>query len=105
MTTKFVEKHLPTDRIAVFGGNPKKRKSIVEKKLAPYKRLDQFGSPGDVGSKDQRNLIKKIKKHSYDVVYVWTRYNCHTSRYLIKEACTQTKHTRSVEIESFAYIR
>ena len=62
MTTKFVTKHLPTDKIAVFGGNPKKRKSIVEKKLAPFKVLDQFGSPGDVGSKDQRNLVKKIKK-------------------------------------------
>jgi hypothetical protein len=33
---KFVKKHSPNDAVAIFGGDPKRRRQIVEKKLAPY---------------------------------------------------------------------
>ena len=38
-TTKYVTKHSSSDRIAIFGGDPKRRRAFVEKKLQPYKTL------------------------------------------------------------------
>lgn len=100
---KHVLKHSPMDRVAVFGGNPSKRMDIVSNKLRPYKKLDQYGSPRDVGIGDQKRLCQKILNGSYDVVYLWTRYNNHGSRREIRLACTSTD-TRYVETESLAYI-
>ena len=103
--TKYVAKHSPNERVAVFGGDPARRRRAVEKKLKPYRSLDQFGSPRDVGSGDTSNLLRKIRSKHYDVVYVWTRFNCHGSRAAIRDACLQTGTTRFFEVESLAYIR
>jgi len=104
-TTKFVPKHKPTDRIAIFGGDPARRRQVVEKKLAPFASLDQFGTPRDVGEGDTRQLLKKIESNSYDVVYLWIRFNCHSSRSQIREACLATGTTRFEEVSSLAYIQ
>ena len=101
---KFVTKHLPTERVAIFGGDPKRRKQLVEKKLQPYKSLDQFGTPHDVGISDTNKLLGKIQSGKLDVVYMWTRFNCHGSRASIRDACLNTG-TRFFEVESLAYIR
>lgn len=105
MTHKWVKKHNPNDRVAIFGGDPAKRRTLLEKKLAPFQCLDQFGTPRDVGLGDGTKLLNKISSHSYDVVYVWTRFNCHSSRTLIRDACSNTGTTRFEEVESLAYIR
>jgi hypothetical protein len=102
--TKFVPKHSPEERVAIFGGDPARRRQSVEKKLAPHQLLDQFGTPRDVGPSDTSNLLRKISSGQYDVVYVWTRFNCHSSRAAIRHACTQTG-TRFCEVESLSYIR
>ena len=101
---KFVSKHASNDRVAIFGGDPARRRHQVEKKLAPYQSLDQYGTPRDVGPHDTTNLLKKVDSSNYDVVYLWTRFNCHSSRAMIREACVQTG-TRFEEVESLAYIR
>ena len=73
--------------------------------MAPYAKLDQFGTPRDVGNGHQRTLVKKIKQGKYDVVYSWTRYNNHASRDDVKRACDNSDNkTRYVEIQSFSYI-
>ena len=101
---KFVAKHLPNERVAIFGGDPKRRRQLVEKKLQPYKTLDQFGTPHDVGISDTNKLLSKIQSGKLDVVYMWTRFNCHGSRASIRDACLNTG-TRFFEVESLAYIR
>lgn len=102
--TKFVAKHLPTDAVALFGGDPARRRQSVEKKLSPFASLDQFGTPRDVGPSDTANLLKRISAGKYHVVYLWTRFNCHASRGAIRQACMNTG-TRFEEVESLAYIR
>ena len=101
---KFVTKHLPNERVAIFGGDPARRRQLVEKKLKPYKSLDQFGSPQDVGPSETSNLLRKIQSGRFDVVYIWTRFNNHASRDSIRVACLNTG-TRFFEVESLAYIR
>jgi hypothetical protein len=102
--SKFVVKHSPDDRVAIFGGDPSRRRQNVEKKLAPYKSLDQYGTPRDVGHGDVSNLIRKIYANKLDVVYIWTRFNCHGSRNLIRDTCIKTG-TRFEEVNSLSYIR
>jgi len=111
-TTKYVTKHSSSDRIAIFGGDPKRRRAFVEKKLQPYKTLDQYGTPKDVGERDTSNLVSKIQQGKYDVVYIWTKFNCHPSRRKIRNACMNTKNnkhtphqTRFEEVHSLTYIR
>ncbi|KAL3938702.1 MAG: hypothetical protein SGBAC_006435 [Bacillariaceae sp.] len=101
---RFVMKHSSKEQVAVFGGDPARRRQAVEKKLAPYESLDQFGTPRDVGESDTTNLLRKIKRGKYDVVYLWTRFNCHNSRSAIREACLQTG-TRFEEVNSLEYIK
>ena len=102
--SKYVRKHGPQEAVAVFGGYPTRRKQKVEKKLAPFGLLDQFGTPKDVGPSDTTALLRKIAAGRYHVVYVWTRFNCHPSRGAIKEACLLS-NTRFEEVESLNYIR
>jgi hypothetical protein len=102
---KYVHKHEPQDRVAIFGGDPARRRLVVEKKLAPFGSLDQFGTPRDVGFSDRTRMIRKIESQQYDVVYIWTRFNCHASRKLIRDACVQSGTTRFVEVESLSFIR
>jgi len=103
-STKFVSRHDPEARIAVFGGNPAKRRRVVEKKLAPYATLDQYGTPRDVGNSDTERLLRKIRRGKIDVLYIWTRFNCHASRKALKDACAQAE-TVLVEVESLSYIQ
>eukprot|EP00429_Kryptoperidinium_foliaceum_P060620 CAMPEP_0176078078 /NCGR_PEP_ID=MMETSP0120_2-20121206/39045_1 /TAXON_ID=160619 /ORGANISM="Kryptoperidinium foliaceum, Strain CCMP 1326" /LENGTH=201 /DNA_ID=CAMNT_0017411823 /DNA_START=187 /DNA_END=789 /DNA_ORIENTATION=+ len=70
-SSQFVQKHAPDDAVAIFGGDPRRRKESTEKKLAPFRLLDQFGTPRDVGSADTGRLLRKIASGRYDVVYVW----------------------------------
>ncbi|KAL7573092.1 hypothetical protein ACA910_018776 [Epithemia clementina (nom. ined.)] len=102
---KYVMKHAPHERVALFGGDPAKRRHLMAKRLAPYAVLDQFGSPHDVGHGDQRKLLQKIASQSYDVVYIWTRFNCHSSRNrILRAVAAQSNKTRVAEVESLAYI-
>lgn len=103
-SSKFVMKHSSKERVAVFGGDPARRRQAVEKKLAPFESLDQFGTPRDVGDSDTINLLRKIKRGKYDVVYLWTRFNCHNSRFSIRDACLHTG-TRFEEVNSLEYIK
>ena len=98
-----MEPHAPKDRVAFYGGNPAKRKAIVQKKMKPYGKLDQYGTPRDVGIGDTDRLVRKISNESYDVVYIWTRFNNHNARRRIRDACSSTG-TRVVEIESLSHI-
>ncbi|KAL3894082.1 MAG: hypothetical protein SGARI_007854, partial [Bacillariaceae sp.] len=66
-SNKFVPKHSAVESVAVFGGDPARRRQIVEKKLAPFQSLDQFGSPRDVGFSDTSKLLRKIAAGKYDV--------------------------------------
>jgi hypothetical protein len=99
-----VPRHGPEHRIAIFGGDPSRRRQIVEKRLAPYAALDQFGTPRDAGGGDISNLVRKIKGGKYDMVYIWTRFGCHNSRKRIRDACSNTG-TGCLEIESLSNIR
>jgi hypothetical protein len=83
---KYVHKHEPQDRVAIFGGDPSRRRLVVEKKLAPFGSLDQFGMPRDVGFSDRARMLQKIESQQYNVVYIWTRFNCHASCKLIHDA-------------------
>jgi hypothetical protein len=103
-THKYVVKHSPLDSVAIFGGDPSRRRLVVEKKMAPYKSLDQFGTPNDVGISDTNKILQRISSNKYNVVYLWTRFNCHGSRAAIRDACINTG-TRFEEVESLAYIR
>ena len=100
----YIDRHGSDERVAVFGGDPTRRRQSVEKRMQPYKSLDQFGTPRDVGRGDQQDLCKKIKKNSFDVVYIWTRFGNHSSRRAIREACRKND-TRCVEIESLSRLR
>jgi len=100
----YVERHCKQDRIAIFGGDPVRRRRTVAKRMKPFKLLDQYGTPKDVGFSDRRKLLTKIQAGSYDVVYIWTRFGCHSSRSLIKDACINTG-TRFVEIDSLSRIQ
>ena len=102
--TKFVKKHHPEERVALYGGDPARRRQLVEKKLAPYQTLDQYGTPRDVGSGDTSKLLRKIQQQKLDVVYLWTKFNNHNSRNAIQSACQQAG-IRYHEIESLSYIR
>lgn len=102
-SSKLVQRHSADDRVAIFGGNPARRRQIVEKRLKPFNILDQYGTPRDVGSSDANVLIKKIRQGSYDVVYLWTRFNNHGMRGKIREVCSLTE-TRYEEVESLSYI-
>ncbi|CAB9519317.1 expressed unknown protein [Seminavis robusta] len=101
---KYVAKHLPHERVAILGGDPARRREMVAKKLAPFGSLDQFGSPRDVGPSDTTKLLQRIENKQFDVVYVWIRFNSHSSRLQVKKACLHTGTTRFEEVESLAYI-
>lgn len=100
-----IERHSASDRVAVFGGDPARRRRQIEKRFRPYQKLDHFGTPRDAGANDVTKLNQRIRSGSYDVVYVWTRFGCHASRRKIKAACSYTDgDTRFVEIESLSSI-
>jgi hypothetical protein len=103
-SVKLVPKHGPDDRVAILGGDPARRREAVERKLAPFGSLRQFGSPNDVGYSDTIKLLNRIEKRQYDVVYVWKRFNSHASRLQVKEACLRTGTTRFEEVETLGYI-
>lgn len=100
----FIDRHGENERVAIFGGDPSRRKQTVEKRLRPYKSLDQFGTPRDVGDQDRQKIVKMIKNRSFDVVYIWTRFGNHSSRNEIREAC-RSSDTHCVEIESLSRIQ
>jgi len=100
----YIDRHGEQERVAIFGGDPSRRKQLVEKRLRPYKSLDQFGTPRDVGTQDQRKIVQMIKNRSFDVVYIWTRFGNHSSRHEIRDACRKFD-TRCVEIESLSRIQ
>jgi hypothetical protein len=102
----YIDRHGSGERVAIFGGDPVRRRQYVEKRLQPYQSLEQFGTPRDVGSQDQRDLCRKIRRNSFDVVYIWTRFGNHNSRNAIRDACRKsTNNTRCIEIESLSRIR
>ena len=80
--------HGPDDRVAVFGGNPARRRAQIAKWMRPYRALDLYGSPHDVGPKDTQRLVNKIEAGGLDVVYFWTRFASHNSRNVIRAACS-----------------
>jgi hypothetical protein len=98
------ERHSASDRVAIFGGNPARRRRQIEKRFTPYQKLDHFGTPRDAGSNDVTKLVQRIRSGSYDIVYLWTRFGCHQSRARIKMACSHTD-TRFVEFESLSSIQ
>jgi hypothetical protein len=88
--------HVATDHIAVFGGDPARRKdkaskrdasytmakltilgllltAQVSKLMQPYASLALYGTPRDVGTGDQQRLVSQIRNGKLDVVYCWTR--------------------------------
>ena len=95
--------HSETDHVAIFGGNPAKRRLLVEHRLSLYASLEQFGSPRDVGQGDTTSIVKRIQQGRYDVVYSWTKFNSHASRAAIRKACAISS-TRVVEVESLSEI-
>lgn len=102
----FSGTHGAEDRVAVYGGNPAKRRELLEKRLRPYSSLQQFGTPKDVGFGDTNKLLKKISNGAFEVVYSWIRFGSHTQRHVIKSACANTvPPTRFVEVGSLAEIR
>ena len=65
--------HAGTDHIAIFGGDPARRKDKVSKLMHPYASLSLYGTPRDVGTGDQQRLVSQIRNGKLDVVYCWTR--------------------------------
>jgi len=93
--------HTATDRVAFFGGDPARRREMVRKRLQPYQTLELYGSPRDAGYGDRDRLLTKIHANKLEVVYLWTRYNCHSSRTKIRHACAnQEPPVRFHEISS-----
>jgi hypothetical protein len=82
--------HCGTDRVAVFGGNPKKRSEVVAKRLKPYRKLNQYGSD-KIKMSDAAPLVRKINREEVDVVYFWRRYASHHTRDYIKKACAEMR--------------
>mmetsp|Transcript_34096 Transcript_34096/g.57287 ORF Transcript_34096/g.57287 Transcript_34096/m.57287 type:complete len:224 (-) Transcript_34096:294-965(-) len=101
LRTSPVVTHAATDRVAIFGDDPSRRgeRNLVEKNLAPFASLEQFGTPWDVDSKNTNRILSRITRNSYDVVYVWSRFGCHSSRASIRKACAASQ-TRFEEIRS-----
>jgi len=100
--SQYVTKHSSEESIAVFGGDPSRRKQAIVKRLEPFGQMDLYGTPRDVGLHDVEKLLSKIQK--YDVVYSWTRFNCHTSRIRIRNACRR-EGIRFEEVQSLSLIR
>jgi hypothetical protein len=101
LRTYPVVTHAATDRVAIFGDDPSRRgeRNLVEKNLAPFASIEQFGTPRDVDSENINRILSRIKNNSYDVVYVWSRFGCHSSRASIRKACAASQ-TRFEEIRS-----
>jgi len=100
-----VRSHSAEDRVAVFGGNPARRRDELEKRLAPYRSLELYGTPKDVGDSDTRRLVSRIENNQLDVVYAWTRFGSHGSRTIIRKACVkQEPPVRFVEVSSLNYL-
>ena len=96
-----VRSHSAEDRVAVFGGNPARRRDELEKRLVPYHSLELYGTPRDVGESDTRKLVSRIENNQLDLVYAWTRFGCHRSRAVIRKACVkQEPPVRFVEVSS-----
>ena len=102
--SKTVVKHSSEDRVAIFGGGPSRRRQTVEEKLKPHKSLNQYETPRYAGDVDRHNLIRKINANKFDVVHIWTRFNCHASRNFIRDTCIKTG-TRFEEVNSLSCIR
>ena len=94
--------HEATDHIAVFGGDPNRRKVQVSKQMQPYASLALYGTPRDVGLGDQQRLVSQIRRGKLDVVYCWTRFSNHGSRYAIRQACVATPGVQFVEVASLS---
>ena len=95
--------HSENDRIALFGGDPSKRRQSTDKLLRPFASLMQFGSQR-ITRKDALPLLQLIGKKRVDVVYLWTRYGSHVVRKEIREA-TRAHGVQFVEVENLGLLR